>query len=136
MGKAIALNKIAGGIRPIVIGYTLRRLAAKCAARYACEKLQDFLSFRQADIGVFVGCKAVVHATRRIIDNMTADDVVVKLEISNACNRLHRDYMLCCVAERIPEIYKFCYASYNVDSTLQFGEFMILSLVSPQQDNS
>ena len=37
-GKLIALNKMAGGIRPVVIGYTLRRLATKCATSYACEK--------------------------------------------------------------------------------------------------
>ena len=43
--------------------------------------------------------------------------------------------MLHCVAQRIPEIYKICYSSYNVDSTLQFGEFMILSLVGPQQSD-
>ena len=80
----------------------MRRLTAKCAARYACEKLQDFLSCRPVLASVF--------------DNMTADDVVVKLDISNAFNSLHRDYMLRCVAERIPEIYKFCYSSYIVQS--------------------
>ena len=40
-----------------------------------------------------------------------------------------------CLAEMIPAIYKLYYTSYNVDSTLQFGEFMILSLVGPQQDD-
>ena len=48
------------------------------------------------------GCEAIVHATRHFIDNMPADDVMVKLDISNAFNNLHRDFMLRCVAERIP----------------------------------
>ena len=43
--------------------------------------------------------------------------------------------MLHCIAERIPEIYKFGYSSYKVDSKLQLGEFMILFLVGPQQDD-
>ena len=30
-GWLIVLEKKAGGIRPIAVGYTLRRLAAKCA---------------------------------------------------------------------------------------------------------
>jgi len=30
-GRLLALNKKTGGIRPIVIGFTLRRLASKCA---------------------------------------------------------------------------------------------------------
>ena len=131
-GKLIALIQKTGGVRQVVTGYILRSLAAKYAARYACMKLQDFLSPRQAGIGVSGSCEAIVHATRRFIDNMTADDVVVKLDISNAFNSLHRAYMLSCVAERIAEIYKFCSSSYDVDSTLQFGEFMILSLVGPQ----
>ena len=60
---------------------------------------------------------------------MQADHVVVMLDISNAFNEPTLSY----VAERIPEIYKFLYSSYNVDSALQFGEFIILSLVGPQQ---
>ena len=67
---------------------------------------------------------------------MTAVDVVVKIDISNAFSSLHRDYMLRCVAKRISEIYKCCYSSYSIYSTLQFGEFMILSLVGPQQGDS
>src|SRR6218665_2764665 len=31
----IAVSKKSGGLRPIVIGYTYRRLPAKCANRYA-----------------------------------------------------------------------------------------------------
>ena len=41
--------------------------------------------------------------------------------------------MLRCVTDKIPEIYKFSYSSYNVDSTLQLGEDIILSVVGPQQ---
>ena len=38
-GRLIALKKKDGGLRPIAIGYTLRRLAAKCANKYATAKL-------------------------------------------------------------------------------------------------
>ena len=36
-GRLIALQKKDGGIRPIAVGYTLRRLAAKCANSYALD---------------------------------------------------------------------------------------------------
>ena len=95
--------------------------------------MKDFLSPRQAGIGISVYLEAIVHSTRRFIHNMPADHVVFKLEFSNAFNSLHRDYILRCVADTIPESYTFCYTSYNVDSKLQFGDFIILSLVGPQQ---
>ena len=127
---------MSGDIRPIVFGYTwMRRLAAKCAARDACEILKAFLSPSQADIDVSGACKAIFHAARSFIANKSADLVVVNLDISNACSSLHRDYMLRCVTEKILDICKFCYSSYKVYSTLQLGEFTILSPVGPQQDD-
>ena len=32
-GRLVALDKKDGGVRPIAVGYTLRRLAAKCVTR-------------------------------------------------------------------------------------------------------
>src|SRR6218665_1209169 len=43
-GSLIALSKKSGGLRPIVIGYTYRRLAAKCANRYALGRLGSFFA--------------------------------------------------------------------------------------------
>ena len=37
-GRLIALQKKDGGIRPIAVGYTLRRLGAKCANRHVIER--------------------------------------------------------------------------------------------------
>src|SRR6218665_1793863 len=42
-GSLIALSKKSKGLRPIVIGYTYRRPAAKCANRYALGRLDSFL---------------------------------------------------------------------------------------------
>jgi hypothetical protein len=42
-GRLIALNKKSGGIRPIAIVCTWRRLAAKCANAFACNKLVSLL---------------------------------------------------------------------------------------------
>ena len=39
-GTLIALQKKTGGIRPIAVGYMLRRLAAKCANAYVTEYQQ------------------------------------------------------------------------------------------------
>jgi hypothetical protein len=85
-GRLIALNKKSGGIRPIAIGCTWRRLAAKCANAFACGKLGSMFSPRQVGVAVKGGCEAAVHATRRYIEHMSPDHVVVKLDFSNAFN--------------------------------------------------
>ena len=43
-GRLIALQKKDGGIRPIAVCYTLRRLAAKCANRHVIERRSSGLN--------------------------------------------------------------------------------------------
>ena len=64
---------------------------------------------------------------------MPADNIIVKMDISNAFNSLHRDYMLESVSEMIPELNKFCHLAYNEHSILQFGEFCLTSHEGSQQ---
>jgi len=59
---------------------------------------------------------------------------VFKLDFSNAFNSLHRDEAL---AEKVPEIYKFCETSYfNMHSILKFRDHLIQSEVGPRQGSS
>jgi hypothetical protein len=46
-GRLMALSKKSGGIRPIAIGYTWRRLAAKCANKHALTLLAGKLTPRR-----------------------------------------------------------------------------------------
>ena len=79
-GNLIALNKKSGGIRPITVGYTLRRLAAKCASAFAVANLLDYLYPVQLGAGVQGGCEAAVHAVRRFVESMPSNFFVVKLD--------------------------------------------------------
>ena len=132
-GRLIALNKKAGGIRPIAIGFTLRRLIAKCASRFAAKKLDGYFAPRQLGFGSSGGCEAAVHAARRFINSMPSDFVVAKLDFSNAFNCLHRDVMLTAVKDQLPELYNFCHLAYSQTSFLNFGPYTILSQEGPQQ---
>ena len=78
--RLIAIEKKSGGFRPIVVGYTIRRLVAKCANQYAQEKLSQY--FRPVQLGVSVsgGCEAAVHATSRFLSNLNSGEVVTKLD--------------------------------------------------------
>ena len=58
----VAFTKKNGGIRPIAIGCTLRRLAAKCASALTLSELPDLLVPRQLGFGIPQGVEAAVHA--------------------------------------------------------------------------
>ena len=128
-GNMIALSKTSGGLRPIALGYVWRRLAAKCANRYAVARLSSHFAPLQLGIGVPGGCEAAVHATRRFIRGMHNDQVLVKLDFTNAFNSLRRDVMLESVFHTIPEIYRFVQQAYSAPSVLAFGQ-LSLSLLT------
>jgi len=64
---------------------------------------------------------------------MPNENVLVKLDFSNAFSSLRRDCMLEAVAKDLPEIYRFAHASYLCGSVLQFNEHVIISEEGPQQ---
>ena len=64
-GALTALQKNSGGVRPIAVGYTWRRLAGKVACRRVSERAAFILAPRQLGFAVPGGAEAAVHATRR-----------------------------------------------------------------------
>ena len=55
-----------GSIRPIVICYTILRLAAKCANNHIIERRSKELSPLQVGVDVAGGEEAAVNAIRRL----------------------------------------------------------------------
>jgi hypothetical protein len=126
-GKLIALSKKDGGLRPIAIGYTLRRLAAKMANTFATKKMSTILSPLQLGVGTAGGMEAAVHATRQYLEKLTNNCAIVKLDFKNAFNTLRRDSMLEALSTNIPELFTFVHSAYAAGSQLQFGNFDIQS---------
>jgi hypothetical protein len=117
-GRLIALDKKSGGIRPIAIGFTLRRLASKVANSFGLSRLSSYLSPRQLGMGITGGCEAAVHATRRFLESMQQGNVLVKIDFSNAFNSLHRGDMLLATRDRLQ------------NSTRSFSRHILLLLIS------
>ena len=63
-GSLIALGKKSSGLRPIAIGYTLRRIATKCADNFALSTLGNKLLPSQLGLWSSGGCEADGQATR------------------------------------------------------------------------
>ena len=132
-GRLFALQKKSGGVRPIAIGYTWRRLAAKCANNYAISQLGDSLLPLQLGVATPGGCEAAVHATRRYLTSMPNDSVLVKLDFSNAFNCLRRDRILKTIADQMPGLYRFCWLFYGNATALRFGDNTVWSAEGVQQ---
>ena len=124
-GTLIALNKTDGGIRPNTIGYTLRRLEAKCANSAVIDRVAGILSPVQVGFGIKGGAEAAAHATRRYIDSIRdrPDRAIVKLDFKNAFNCLRRDCMLEAVLQWIPELYAFCHNAYSGHPVIMFNDY-------------
>ena len=76
--------------------------------------IRDKLLPTQVGVGTPGGCEAVVHAARRFMVKMSVDEVIVKLDFSNAFNCLRRDIMPKTVAEELPYIYRLMYKNLPV----------------------
>ena len=132
-GRLLAMNKKSGGIRPIAVGVTLRRLASKCANTRGAARMAPLFGPRQLGVGIRGGCEAAIHSARRYLQSLAPDHIMVKLDFANAFNSLRRSDMLLSVSDRLPELYAFCLSSYSQPSFLYFGSHVILSQEGPQQ---
>ena len=129
----VALEKKDGGVRPIAVGWTLRRLVSKIAGYMVVDELADLLSPRQLGYGIKGGAEAIVHAGRKFLQSSASDHVLLKLDFRNAFNSIRRDKMLEAVRELAPDIYPLVHSAYATPSILRWNEEVILSSEGVQQ---
>ena len=129
----VALRKKEGGIRPIAVGNTLRRLVAKCAGHCVTGTMQTHLAPKQLGYGTPLGGEAAAHAARIYLHNMAPDHLMLKLDFRNAFNCLRRDRMLEAVRNWAPELFPFIHSAYEKPSSLYFGDHIIQSAEGVQQ---
>ena len=95
--KLTALTKENGGIRPIAVGCTIRRLASKCACLNAINAMPGILTPYQLEFGIPRRVEAAVHATRVHLHNLPFKKALIKMDFENAFNSVRQDKMLCAV---------------------------------------
>ena len=133
-GAAVtAFNKKGGGVRPIAVGETFRRLCAKCGTRAVKERFSDAFSPTQIGFCVPGGAEAAAHASRSFVEKASPGDVMLKLDFSNAFNTMRRDHVAYCISEEAPELLPFFTLSYENDSILTFGSDTLSSSEGFQQ---
>ena len=102
------LNKKDGGIRPIAVGSTLRRLIAKTACKAVTVKMADRFLPVQLGFGVPRATESAVYAARQYLSKLQRGYGLLKLDFSNAFNSIRRDVMFASVLREMPELYPFC----------------------------
>ena len=129
----VALEKTSGGVRPIAVGCSLRRLIAKIAGQMVVEDMAALLSPKQLGYGVRGGAEAAVHAARRYLQDLPSGHVLLKLDFRNAFNSVRRDKMLEAVRDLAPEIYPLVHSAYSSPSSLLWCDKTINSAEGVQQ---
>ena len=84
----ISLKKKDGSLRPIAVGFTLRRLIAKCLSRRLVVSLGSYFSPLQLGFGTPRGAEAAAHAGRLFLNQSPPDHLLLKLDFKNAFNSL------------------------------------------------
>ena len=128
-----ALSKKNGGIRPIAVGCTLRRMVAKAACRLLRDRVVAKLAPVQLGFGVQHGSEAAVHAARTYLRDLAPGTALLKIDFSNAFNSLRRDVILDSIQKDFPGIFAFINSCYSSRSYLRFGQFNINSDEGVQQ---
>ena len=128
-----ALSKKDGGIRPIAVGCTLRRLVAKAACSAVRDRVTESLAPLQLDFGVKQGAEAAAHAARCYINNLGPDEAFLKIDFINAFNAVSRDEVFRSAEEYTPELLPFIDVCYGQPSFLAYGNYIIKSEQGVQQ---
>ena len=112
----IPLRKPDGGVRPIAIGETLRRLVGKVLMNNpSLAKLLRELVPQQCGVGITNACESIGQGLQDLVSAMPerGDWVVVQVDVTNAFNTIDRTAVLKGSAEHAPPMYawlRFLYA--------------------------
>ena len=128
-----ALRKKSGGIRPIAVGCTIRRLASKCACHHALNSIPQLLSPYQMGFGISGGAEAAVHAGRVYLNHLSSNKAILKVDFENAFNSIRRDKVLLAASKFIPDLLPFAYSAYSTNSILWWDDVRIDSSEGIQQ---
>jgi len=134
-GSLTALAKPDGGLRPVAVGETLRRLVGKVLASVVSEDIKSYLEPLQVGVGTKGGCEAVVHVVRQWLGRSRSDKdrVLVMMDLSNAFNCLDRSAFRQAVRRVVPCIAPWVDFCYGDASPLLLGDHPLESARGIQQ---
>ena len=79
--RLVGVPKPSGGLRPIAVGDTFRRLAAKCSLKYVQDTTKECLSPEQVGVAVSNAAESVARHVRLWLQQASAGHVVLQVDI-------------------------------------------------------
>lgn len=131
------LRKESGGMGPIAVGCTLRRIVPKVVVKRSLH-LSSFLRPTKLSFSTKNGCKAAVHVARHYIKQRQSSRQVhafLKGDIKNAFNCLVRSVLLASSQQHLLLYQPFVERCYGIVSYLLCEENVVLSRCGIQQDD-
>jgi hypothetical protein len=132
--------KETGGIRPIAVASTLRRLVSKCFSRRLPSHARTLLSQgSQYGVATPQGAHHIIHHTRMMVDEHKTrpddDFVVLKIDIKNAFNSISRAQILRSIPDELEwaGLHTWVEFCYDAHSNLIYGKDIIQSEEGVQQ---
>ena len=118
------LRKPDGGVRPVAVGETLRRLVGKALLSTSTlkEQVAD-LAPVQCGVGVSVAAENVAMGVRALVDTYGGSPnwAILKVDLKNAFNSVHRDVVLRGAHSMAPGAYNFLAYAYQQHAPLFIG---------------
>lgn len=133
-----ALAKKDGGIRPIAVGETLRRLTSKLVGTRAVDEAREYLQPLQCGVRCANGAEAVVHMTAQYMFRHSDDrsKAVLKIDFENAFNSVDRAVMLKACLAHAPSAAHWARWCYADSSDLYYGADVVASARGVQQGDN
>ena len=102
-GKLVPLRKKDSGIRPLVVGECLRAIIAKAAGEQVAEEAMPLQPLQIGIGGRGPWMQASVVAVRSWIRGLQPGEGVVKVDLQNAYNSIHREACIRGVQRHCPQ---------------------------------
>ena len=132
-GRLVPLIKKDGGLRPLVVGEFLRSLVAKLAAHQMSEAASALLPLQVGVAGKGPYMQAATLAVRSWAATMPEDHLILKIDVKNAYNSIHRHSCLEQVRKLCPEVLGWARWSHAGNSWLYLGRHIIECKTGVQQ---
>ena len=131
------LRKRDGGVRPIAVGETLRRLVASWLMHKVSAKAAALLQPHQVGVATKSGAEAAVHAVRAMADELgtRSEFGLLQIDWQNAFNLVSRSAFLHQVDVHLPELAPWAHLCYGPGrhAHLWTSRFQLASVRGVQQ---
>ena len=131
--RLFPLRKKDGGVRPIAVGETLRRLVAKWLVRgKAGKSLAESLAPTQVAFKSGGPCEVLAAGVQHLARELQGDWALLQVDVENAFNTVSREAVLRVLTTRAPGLLPWVAASFQ-PAPLFWGDHVVMSTNGVQQ---